>query len=124
MAEEVDGLAPGQRARVIANASYLPLLGRLDIDRAEATARRAVRIAREHASEGAQPTCAYTLAVVSYLRGHFSQAIAWAAKARVTGEDQPSDRVGLGWQHGHQAAVLLLARLSTRLTAWRSPTPP
>ena len=47
-AEKVDGLTPAQRARVLGVASTLLLAGRLDLDRAESTARRGLSYCEEH----------------------------------------------------------------------------
>ncbi|MDQ4131283.1 MAG: AAA family ATPase [Actinomycetota bacterium] len=115
LAEEREGLSPRQRARLVSVASTLPLMGSLDLKAAEATARRGLEIGRERGDEVSQAGCAYTLALVAFLRGQFVEALDWAVKARATGDRAPGDRLSFGWQNAHQMALLVLGQARVAL---------
>lgn len=110
LAEEREGLSPRQRARLVSVASTLPLMGSLDLDRAEAIARRGLELGKDQGDEVGQASCAYTLALVAFLRGRFVEAVDWAVKARATGDRAPGDRLSFGWQNMHQMALLVLGQ--------------
>ena len=111
LAEQIEGLDPAQRARVLVTSSQLPLLGlSLDLALAEDRARRGRELAREHGDEVSLATADFTLAMVSFLRGRFLECVELAARARVTGEGSPDARVYRGGQTVHQYARLVLAQ--------------
>ncbi len=109
-AEKVEGLSPGQRARVVGVSSTLLLASRLDVDAAEATARRGLALCEEHGNAVAYGNCAFTLAAVSLMRARYVETLDWAAKARVTEDDAPDDRMAQGWQHLSHAAGSLMTQ--------------
>jgi DNA-binding NarL/FixJ family response regulator len=111
LAEQIEGLDPAQRARVLVTSSQLPLLGlSLDLALAEDRARRGRALAREHGDEVSLATADLTLAMVSFLRGRFLECVELAARARVTGEGSPDARVYRGGQTVHQYALLVLSQ--------------
>jgi DNA-binding CsgD family transcriptional regulator len=111
LAEQIEGLDPAQRARVLVTSSQLPLLGlSLDLTLAEDRARRGRELAREYGDEVSLATADFTLAMVSFLRGRFLECVELAARARVTGEGSPDARVYRGGQTVHQYARLVLAQ--------------
>jgi DNA-binding CsgD family transcriptional regulator len=109
-AEEVDGLSPAQRARVLGVASTLQLAGRLDLAGAESTAMRGLSYCEAHGNAVAYGNCAFTLAAVSLMRARYLDTLDWATKARVTEDDSPDDRMAQGWQHLSHAAGSLLSQ--------------
>ncbi len=109
-AEEVRGLSPAQRARVLGVSSTLLIAGRLDLERAESTARRGLSYCEQHGNAVAYGNCAFTLAFVSLLQARYVEALDWAAKARVFEDDAPDDRMAQGWQHLSHAAGSLMSQ--------------
>jgi DNA-binding CsgD family transcriptional regulator len=110
-AEQVEGLDPAQRARVLVTSSQLPLLSlKTDLVEAEDRARRGQQMARQHGDEVSLATADFTLALVSFARGRFRKSVELAARARVTGEGPAGTRVYRGGQTVHQYALLILAQ--------------
>ncbi len=96
-AEAIAGLSPHQRARLLASSSMLALSEpRLDV--AEAMATHSLRVAEEVGGTVARATSAYTLGRVAYYQGRFDDALSWFDQGRLTGDDEPGDRIVAGWQ--------------------------
>ena len=111
LAEQIEGIHPAQRARVLVTASQLPLLGSsLDLAQADDRARRGQEIARPLGDEVSLATADFTLASVSFLRGQFLECVELAARARVTGEGSPGARVYRGGHTVHEYARLVLGQ--------------
>jgi DNA-binding CsgD family transcriptional regulator len=97
-AEAIAGLSPHQRARLLGASSVFPLSEpRLDV--ATAMATRALRVAEEVGGTVARANSAYTLGRVAYYQGRFDDALSWFDQCRITGDDEPSGRIGAGWQN-------------------------
>lgn len=105
-AESIDGLSPGQRARVLGVASTLPLpSGRLD--EVERIARRGMAIAAAHGEAVAGSSCAFALASAAYHRGRCVEALELAESAMVESDQAPGNRMGQGWRHlAHHVGLL------------------
>jgi DNA-binding NarL/FixJ family response regulator len=111
LAEQIEGIGPALRARVLVTASQLPLLGlELDLDLAEDRARRGHEMAREVGDEVSLATADFTLAMVTFLRGRFLESVELAARARVTGDGAPDARVYRGGQTVHEYGRLVLGQ--------------
>ncbi len=105
-AEAIDGLTPGQQARVLGVASTLPLpSGRLD--EVERIARRGMAIAAAHGEAVAGSSCAFALASSAFHRGRCVEALELAASATIESDQVPGNRVGQGWRHlAHHLGLL------------------
>ena len=111
LAEQIEGIDAAQQARVLVTSSQIPLLGSsLDLALAEDRARRGQAIARGVGDEVSLATADFTLALVTFARGRFLDAVELAARARVTGEGLPTARVYRGGQTVHEYARLVLAQ--------------
>ena len=111
LAEQIEGIDPAQRARVLVSASQLPLLGSsVDLDLAEDRARRGQGMARALGDEVSVATADFTLSIVSFLRGRLLDSVELAARARVTGDGPPAARVYRGGQTGREYGRLVLGQ--------------
>lgn len=111
LAEQIEGIDPAQRARVLVTSSQLPLLAwSLDLAEAENRARRGQAMAKELGDELSLATADFTLALVNYARGRFRECLELAARARVTGEGSVATRVYRGGQTVYQYALLVSAQ--------------
>lgn len=114
LAEETEGLTPGQQARALGVASTLPLFS-ARLGQAEDIARRGMALAAEHGEAVAAAACALALGSVSYYGGRFAEALEWAAKATVDTDPTPANRMGQGWRHLIHGTQLLRAQVWLRL---------
>jgi DNA-binding CsgD family transcriptional regulator len=114
LAEAVEGLTPGQRARAVGSASAYPLsIWRFDL--AEPAARRGLEMATAIGEFVARANCAFTLASVSFHRARYGECLAWAEKAQLDADPAPENRVAQGWQHLRCGALLLMSQALLRL---------
>ena len=101
------GLSPAQHARAMANASTL-YVWIPDLGRAEEMARQAREAGAQAGDEIACAVSAFTLSMAALRRGQLQDAINWATKATVAGDNQPEERMAQGWQNLRQASGLAL----------------
>jgi DNA-binding NarL/FixJ family response regulator len=107
LALQIEGLSAAPRARALANASAIQLWTG-DGFRAEELAQQALRAGAAAGDEIACAVSAYTLSVTALRSGRFQEAHHWAAKAKVSGDEQPSDGMAQGRRHLRQVGELAL----------------
>jgi DNA-binding CsgD family transcriptional regulator/tetratricopeptide (TPR) repeat protein len=113
-AQDIDGLTPGQQARILSFRSQLALFPpRRGL--AEELATEARRRGEELGDGITQAIGAYTLAMAAFQRGRFVEMRQWAEKAFVLQEDDPEARMGVGWRHQNQTGRIALCQAHLRL---------
>ena len=113
-AQAVDGLTPGQQARVLCARALLALFPP-DLARAEELAIQGLRRGETLDDEVTRATATYALATVAFNRGHYVEARQRAERVLVRVDDHPELGVGLGWRHLNQIGRLLLCQSQVRL---------
>jgi DNA-binding CsgD family transcriptional regulator len=114
LAQEVVGLSPTQRARVVATSSAL-FIYRDGLDLAEATARSGLRRGQECDDGLAQAISCLTLAGVAFNRARFVDSVDWASRATVTRDATPDARVGHGWRNFVEVSRVQLSQALLRV---------
>ena len=112
--QAVDGLTPGQQARVLCARALLALFPP-DLARAEELAIQGLRRGEALDDEVIRATATYALATVAFNRGHYVEASQRAERVLVRVDDHPELGVGLGWRHLNQLGRLLLCQSQVRL---------
>ncbi|MEA2971851.1 MAG: hypothetical protein QOG82_309 [Actinomycetota bacterium] len=113
-AQAVDGLTPGQQARILCARALLALFPP-DLARVEDLAGQARLQGEALDDEVTRANAAYALATVAFNRGRYVEARQRAEGVVVRNDDDPELRVGIGWRHLNQAGRLLLCQSQLRL---------